>query len=119
MSGNLELNSLKNQDADNFDDIKNTRASLRSQAIEVLNFLNEKTGRAYRAADGNLKLIIARLQSGVTVAECFQVIAKKTREWKGNAKMVEYLRPATLFNTTKFEQYLGELVLPKENEVAP
>jgi uncharacterized phage protein (TIGR02220 family) len=64
-----------------------------------------------------LKLITARLKTGASVADCRQVIAKKTREWQGNPKMDEYLRPATLFNATKFEQYVGELVLPKEGVV--
>lgn len=82
----------------------------KSQAIEVLNFLNEKTQRVYRPVDSNLKLIIARLKSGASVMNCRQVIAKKSREWKSNEKMAEYLRPATLFNATKFEQYLGELI---------
>lgn len=88
-----------------------TKTAMKLQSIKILNFLNEKTGRAYRPVNTNLKLIEARLQSGATECDCFQVIAKKTREWKGNAKMAEYLRPATLFNATKFEQYMGELVL--------
>ncbi len=89
-------------------------SSLKTQAIEVLDFLNKKAGRAYRAVDTNLKFIIAGLKSGATVDDCRQVIAKKTREWKSNPKMAEYLRPATLFNAEKFEQYLGELVLSAE-----
>lgn len=93
-----------------------TSALLNQQAIEVLQFLNEKAGRNYRPEDPNLQLIIARLNSGASVMDCRQVIAKKTREWKGDEKMDVYLRPATLFNATKFAQYLGELVLPKEEE---
>jgi uncharacterized phage protein (TIGR02220 family) len=91
--------------------------SLKSQALEVLQFLNEKTGRAYRPVDSNLKLIISRLKTGASVMDCRQVIAKKNREWRDDPKMSEYLRPATLFNAIKFEQYMGELVLPKEEEV--
>lgn len=101
----------------NKDEIASTQINnndLKSQALEVLLFLNEKTGKAYRPVDSNLKLIIARLKTGATVLDCRQVIAKKTREWKGNAKMAEYLRPATLFNDTKFEQYMGELIIPPE-----
>jgi len=86
------------------------KSSLRSEAVEVLKFLNEKTGRAYRPVEANLKLIIARLKSGATPTECYQVIAKKSREWGGHADMDQYLRPATLFNAMKFEQYVGELV---------
>ncbi len=89
----------------------------KSQAIEVLDFLNEKTGRLYRPVESNLKLIIACLKSGATVDDCRQVIAKKSREWRSDAKMSEYLRPATLFNRVKFEQYIGELVLPKEEQI--
>lgn len=84
-------------------------SQFRSQAKEILQFLNEKTGRNFQSVDVNLKLIIARLKTGATYWDCRQVIAKKTREWKGDSKMSEYLRPATLFNATKFEQYRGEL----------
>lgn len=86
-------------------------SALKPKAIEVLQFLNEKTGKAYRPVDANLKLIIARLKSGASISDCYKVIAKKTREWKSDAKMAEYLRPATLFNAIKFEQYIGELVV--------
>ena len=43
------------------------------------------------------------------------VIAKKVREWGADPKMSTYLRPATLFNATKFAQYQGELVVPVEH----
>ena len=82
---------------------------IKKQAIEVIEFLNEKTGRKYRASDTNLKFIMGRLKSGATVSNCRMIIAKKYREWKDDPKMIEYARPATLFNATKFEQYLGEL----------
>ena len=82
----------------------------RKQARRVLEFLNEKTGRQYRPVDANLKMIEARLKEGATETECRQVIAKKRREWEGDEKMSAYLRPATLFNATKFAQYQGELV---------
>lgn len=85
--------------------------NLKSQALEVLQFLNQKTGRVFRPVDTNLKLIMARLKTGITVMDCRQVIAKKTREWKGNPLMSEFLRPLTLFNASKFEQYVGELVI--------
>lgn len=82
----------------------------RSDAIAVLQFLNEKAGRAYQPTEPNLKLIVGRLKEGATVQQCRQVIAKKTREWSIKPDMAEYLRPATLFNATKFAQYVGELV---------
>ena len=82
----------------------------KAEAVEVLNFLNTKTGRAYQPVEANLNLILNRLKEGATVADCRAVIAKKAREWGTDDKMAEYLRPATLFNATKFAQYRGELV---------
>lgn len=83
----------------------------KTDAIEVLNFLNEKTGRAFRPSDTNLKLIVNRFKTGATVQDCKTVVARKHGDWAGNDKMWPYLRPATLFNATKFEQYLGECVI--------
>lgn len=83
--------------------------NLRAEATEVLHFLNEKTSRNYRGIDTNLRMIEARLRSGASVQDCKSVIGKKVLEWKTDPKMNTYLRPATLFNPTKFEQYLGEL----------
>lgn len=80
-----------------------------ADVLEVLDFLNEKVGRRYRPVPANASLISARLREGATVAECRQVIARKAREWKGTDQD-KYLRPATLFNATKFAQYVGELV---------
>lgn len=80
-------------------------------ALEVLNFLNSKTGKAYRATRSNLDLILARLKDGASVQDCKQVIARKVMDWIHDDKMRSYLRPATLFNRTKFDQYTGELVI--------
>lgn len=82
----------------------------KTEARAILEFLNTKTGRAYQPVDANLDFVVARLKEGATPAQCRQVIAKKAREWLGDEKMAEYLRPATLFNKTKFAQYVGELV---------
>jgi len=113
MSGEPDVVNLNNY---SFENTQSKQSSFKSQALEVLNFLNEKTGKAFRDSDTNLKLIIARLKSGATVMDCRQVIVRKNREWKSNPKMQEYLRPATLFNAEKFEQYMGELVLPPEEQ---
>lgn len=80
----------------------------RAQALEILTFLNTKTGKSYRPVPANLGLIEARLKSGATVDDCRGVIARKVREWSADPKMAAYLRPATLFNATKFECYIGE-----------
>ena len=82
---------------------------LRTAAVELLGFLNEKAGRNYEAVPANIDLIVARFREGATVSDCRAVIAKKCREWLGDPKMNLYLRPATLFKRTNFAQYKGEL----------
>ncbi len=89
--------------------LSNGKQKFKADALQILDFLNIKTGSRYRPVVANLELIAARLKEGATSDECRQVIAKKAREWKGT-DMEGYLRPATLFNRTKFAQYQGELI---------
>ena len=81
----------------------------RQDAVEILEFLNEKTGRHYRPTPVNLNFIMARFREGYSKEEMRAVIAMKVREWQYDDKMRKYLRPATLFNCEKFNQYAGEL----------
>lgn len=81
-----------------------------STAKEILSFLNAKTGRNYRPVAANLEPIVARIKEGFTPQDIKTVIARKCREWMADDKMAGYLRPATLFNRTKFAQYNGECV---------
>lgn len=75
---------------------------------EVLDYLNQKTGSAYKPVPANTKLINARLEEGHTPQDLVDVINMKSEEWQGG-KMAQYLRPATLFNAEKFNQYVGRL----------
>lgn len=77
-------------------------------ARRVLAFLNQKTGKAFRPTDTNLGLIRARLKEGYDEDMAHMVIARKVRDWKDDDKMVGFLRPSTLFNREKFNQYAGE-----------
>ena len=88
----------------------NGKKKLSESCIEVLNFLNEKTGRRYQPVRANINLIASRLRDGATVDQCRQVIAKKCREWRDDPNREIYLRPKTLFNATNFANYQGEIV---------
>jgi uncharacterized phage protein (TIGR02220 family) len=103
--------SVNHQDMSGKPDVvlSNGKQKFKTQAEEILIFLNDKTGKNYRPGKVNLDFIAERLKEGATPDECRQVIAKKAREWKGS-EMEGYLRPATLFNRTKFAQYQGELI---------
>jgi uncharacterized phage protein (TIGR02220 family) len=89
--------------------------TLEAQAREILAYLNERTGHAYEAVDVNLKFIVGRLQDraqqgdAAPVETCRRVIDVKVREWHSDPDMAKFLRPATLFNRTKFAQYVGQL----------
>ena len=69
--------------------------------------MNQKTGKAFKYTDSNLRLIEARLKD-YTVEDCLKVIGIKCSQWKNNPEMNKYLRPETLFNATKFGGYLNE-----------
>ena len=84
-------------------------AAFKSAAVEILAFLNEKTGRSYEPVPANLELIVARLKDGATADDLRAVVAKKCREWRGDEKMDTYLRPKTLFSRTNYAQYRGEI----------
>jgi uncharacterized phage protein (TIGR02220 family) len=101
---------------------KRREEELRSRASpdsarQVLEFLNEKTGRHYEPVEANLRLIRARLREA-SADDLRSVVALKARQWKGT-EMDGYLRPATLFNATKFAQYQGELLKVPDGERLP
>ena len=97
-------------------------ADLKSQAIEVLEFLNKKTGRSFRPYEAGgkptmgLERIMARIKAGASVLDCRGVIARKARIWKDDERMSQYLRPKTLFARENFENYLGEQAPPDDDE---
>jgi uncharacterized phage protein (TIGR02220 family) len=80
-------------------------------ADKVVDYLNSQAGTRYKHTDTNRKLINARLKE-YTKREVFDVITKKCAEWKGS-EMERYIRPSTLFNATKFDEYLNQKVIDK------
>ena len=74
----------------------------------VLDYLNKKTGKAYRYSDTSLRHIKARLNEGYSLEDCKQVIEVKCSQWL-HSDMEKYLRPETLFGS-KFDTYLNEKV---------
>ena len=87
----------------------NGNGKLHADAVEILGVLNATAGRNYKPVKANLEMIEARLKEGATADEIKAVIGRKCSQWGADEKMAEYLRPATLFNRTKFAQYQGEL----------
>ncbi len=107
-AGSCPDNSKANNKANN----KDLLSSKPDVAEKVIQYLNEKTGRKFRAAPSQTKLIIARLNEGATLKDCIAVIDRKCAEWLDDPKMAQFLRPATLFNAEKFNAYVGQLDSP-------
>ena len=75
---------------------------------EIIDFLNEATGKQFKATgDATRRHINARWNEGHRIEAFKQVITNKAGQWKHDPDMAIYLRPETLFGN-KFESYLNE-----------
>lgn len=86
----------------------------RENALQVLSYLNEKTGKRYR----DPSFIEARLKDGGSVADCRKIIDTKMQDpyFRDNPK---YLNPRTLFRPSHWDQYLNESIPVPETKSAP
>lgn len=76
--------------------------------IRILQKLNLLSGHNYQPTEPNLKLIRGRFREGYTELDMTDVIQMQVDEWT-DTKWAQYLRPSTLFNAEKFNQYAGKL----------
>jgi len=80
---------------------------------EVIDYLNQKTGKHYKySSEVTKKHIKARFREGFTLEDFKRVIDWKKSQWTGTDLEI-YLRPQTLFGT-KFESYLNEIPKPRQ-----
>ena len=82
----------------------------------IINYLNIVAGSNYQHVESNKKLIRARLEEGRTPQEIKSVVDRQNREWPHGDPQRKYLRPATLFNAEKFNQYFGQIGQPLTSE---
>lgn len=87
--------------------------TLAQQRREVIQYLNQKTGKHFKPdADGNKRIIEPRLKEGYTVDEMKKVIDNMYSLWHGvtfrNGELGDnYLKPETLFRSSKIDGYLN------------
>lgn len=75
----------------------------------VIEYLNEQTGKQFKAQSAATKKFInGRMKEGYTQQDFVKVIDHKVKQWINNSEFQAYLRPSTLFNATNFENYLNE-----------
>ena len=75
----------------------------------IIDYLNKISGKKFKSVEAHKKLIAARIKEGASLDDIKNVIDYKCKEWSEDPKMAKYIRPATLFNAEKFNQYVGEL----------
>lgn len=109
-------NSTKNKRTNN-DNNKMSSTSTVHIIQEIIDYLNKKTGKNFKASIKETRQLISqRLQEGFTINDFKKVIDNKTTQWLNNSKMNQYLRPETLFGT-KFESYLNaKIAITNDND---
>jgi uncharacterized phage protein (TIGR02220 family) len=84
------------------------------ESVEVLNYLNQRLGKKHTykletVPNKFVEIISARINEGNTLDKIKAVVWFKTKQWLRDATMKKYLRPDTLFNRSKFTNYVFEL----------
>lgn len=78
-------------------------------AIAVLHYLNKRAGRSFKPVDSNLKLIIRLMRDGFEAEDFKRAVDSTVEQWRGDPKMEQFLRPATIFGPENFAQkYSGQ-----------
>jgi len=75
---------------------------------EIVNYLNQKTGKKFKAETSVTKTLISARLKNYSIEEAKKVIDIKCAQWIGDSKMQKYLAPDTLFAEKNFEKYLNE-----------
>ena len=102
--------------ADSAQGLKTPRKAVSDAARAILDFLNNAASRAFEPVEANLRPIQHRLtEVGCDVDGVKAMITRQCVLWKTDDKMAAYLRPATLFNRTKFHSYYADRSLPARN----
>lgn len=84
-------------------------ATKTTEAVEAIEYLNEKTHKGYRAVESNTRMVKARLDEGYSLDDVKAVIDRQVGKWGNDPKMAEYLRPKTLFAASNFASYAGQV----------
>jgi len=104
---------------------KKEKKEIRSPAVskngipyeQIISYLNEKANTNYRhTAKATQQKIKARWNEGFQLDDFIKAIDSRVARWLADPEMEEYLRPDTIFNSSKFEGYVNAPILkPKDN----
>jgi uncharacterized phage protein (TIGR02220 family) len=95
---------------------KEKKSKYSDEIADVISYLNNRSGKSFKPeTKETIKLLSGRFSAGKTVDDCKNVIDLKVTEWRNDQQMKKYIRPATLFDESNFENYLNEAVIPGES----
>lgn len=116
LANETEVRSKKKEVRGKKEEVNKDHSTAKAERIpykEIIDYLNEQTGRRYsHKAAKNQDLIKARWNEGFRVDDFKQVIDTKVKDWSNDSKMNQYLRPVTLFSN-KFDDYLNQVPVTK------
>lgn len=82
---------------------------------DVVSYLNEATGKSFKPVGKTAQLIKDRIKTDkATYDDFINCIDNMVAEWSDNPKMKIYLRPATLFQASKFAGYVNHKSINQE-----
>lgn len=106
---NVADNKTKNKNktkSDSDNDLKDP-LSCKPDVVEIINHMNSVIGTKYKTSTkSHIQNISARLSEGHSVDDLKKVIDFKYSQWGNSQEMAGFLRPSTLFQTSKFQGYL-------------
>lgn len=105
LSGNAANGGERSEQAPSQDGIESAESIPYQQVVA---YLNEKTGKHFPATSKTTRSHIkARWKEGYRIPDFQRVIDIKVEKWGNDPRMMDFLRPSTLFGT-KFGEYLNE-----------
>ena len=117
---NTNTNTNTNTNKDKDTNTMSAETDATSLSLDLIDYLNSKTGSGYTLEENTIDRVQALLGSGYTPNQLRTVIDKKCADWLNDSKMRGYLRPSTLFGE-KFPEYLAapmSLSAEREQDVA-
>lgn len=108
--------SLDKDSLDNHVELEKPKNGNNTILKEIIDYLNEKTDKNYRAnSKANKQLINARLAEGYSLDDFKKVIDNMVSNWSGT-EWEKYLQPSTLFRDSNFDKYLNQIPVRKKAE---
>lgn len=79
-------------------------------AKQVISSFEKITSKKDNNVNDSIRLIVQLKRNGYSLEHFDMVVKHMYNKWKDQDKMVEYIRPITLFKMDKFSQYLSSAV---------